>query len=411
MLMRAWLAFLLAFSLSLPLSAADLFQLTVTSGGTSEQQSYSSAGDLPNYDTIQQQFTNVSDWNTSALDLTLNYRGIDLVATYAQNSTTVSFEIPELNRSWTFTGTSRTSSWDQLSDALAQQEDLVNELLRLMAKTTPNDPVAGNPSSLMDGLVTTDFNAVFLAEDPAPVSPVSSGVTSVSADTTEQAEAPNTAGIGLGYSSYEQGSSSVNTTLLPLSYTWMLDAQGDRKLTFRFPLSQVEVDGVSGYAVGLGLSYFHTMNPNWSLTPAFNYGVTASEGLGSGGALISLAVTSIYDLELSPVTLRFGNQVGQYQSQPLSVGGTTYDANLSNVAFRNGLIVQFSTDQWVANSQLEPYVIDTRYTGTELYIMQYYEFGLTFNGWLFPGSFLTLNQLSAEDGKASGTSLLFRALF
>ena len=109
--------------------------------------------------------------------------------------------------------------------------------------------------------------------------------------------------------------------------------------------------------------------------------------------------------------MRFGNQVGHYQSQPLNVGGTTYDANLSNVAFRNGIIVQFPTDQWVADSQIEPYLIDTRYTGTELYIMQYYEFGLTFNGWLFPGSFLTLNQLSAEEGKASGTSLLFRTLF
>ena len=411
MLTRIWPALLLAFFLGLPLHAADLFQLTVTSGGTSEQKSYATAGDLPDYDTIQQQFSNVSSWSTSALDLTLNYRGINLVANYAQNSTTVEFEIPDLNRSWTFSGSTRTDSWDQLSDALSQQEDLVNQLLQLMAKTTPNDPVAGNPSSLMDGLVNTDFNSVFVTTDAPPISPVSSGTATIAQDTSDANQAPNTAGVGLGYSSYKQGDSNVSTTLLPLSYTWVLDSLGDRTLTFRFPLSQVEVDGVSGYALGLGLSYAHKVNSNWSLTPALNYGVTASEGLGSGGALLSLAVTSIYDLELSPITLRFGNQVGHYQSQPLNVGGTTYDADLSNVAFRNGIIVQFPTDQWVADSQIEPYLIDTRYTGTELYIMQYYEFGLTFNGWLFPGSFLTLNQLSAEEGKASGTSLLFRTLF
>ena len=127
-------------------TAADLFQLTING----ETRSYSSVEDLPDFNTMKQQFSlSENQWNTSAIDFSLNYRGIDLKAAYPSGSNKVTFNIPSLNKNWSYEGTSRQGSWTQLTDALVQESDLVNDLLALMVQYTSNDPVAGNPSSLM----------------------------------------------------------------------------------------------------------------------------------------------------------------------------------------------------------------------------------------------------------------------
>jgi len=139
--------------------------------------------------------------------------------------------------------------------------------------------------------------------------------------------------------------------------------------------------------------------------------VTASESLGSGGALASYSLLSIYDWTPSWGAIRIGNQAGQYRSMPLSVGGTTFDAGIESTVLRNGLIFQFPTGFIREGATFDPYLLDTRYYGTELYIMQYYEVGFTLSGWVFLSSSLTFNYLVAEEDKAKGTSFLFRAQF
>ncbi|MGA0261751.1 MAG: hypothetical protein ACO3NI_16505, partial [bacterium] len=57
-------------------TAADLFQLTVNG----QTRSYSSVDELPDFNTMQQQFNVLSkdQWKTEAINFSLNYRGIDL---------------------------------------------------------------------------------------------------------------------------------------------------------------------------------------------------------------------------------------------------------------------------------------------------------------------------------------------
>ncbi|MGA0861196.1 MAG: hypothetical protein ACO3R2_16650, partial [bacterium] len=88
-------------------TAADLFQLTVNG----QTRSYSSVDELPDYDTMQQQFTSVSNWNAEALSITLNYRGIDLAANFNKDDDEVVFTIPSLNKTWSYEGASRQGSW------------------------------------------------------------------------------------------------------------------------------------------------------------------------------------------------------------------------------------------------------------------------------------------------------------
>ncbi len=419
--------------------AADLFQLTVNG----ETRSYSSVDELPDYNTMQQQFTSVSNWNADALSIELNYRGIDLTANFSANDDEVVFIIPSLNKTWSYEGTSRQGSWTQLTDALVQESDLVNDLLGLMVLYTPNDPVAGNPSSLVDNFVQLDFSAVLLdlplgfpkgggtanvvepeqtpntdggmGEDSSSVSTGSLEVTESDEEFGEESssvgERENIIGIGLGYSSYDQGGSKVNTTTIPFSYSWNFEGESKPSLTLRLPISQIDVDGNAGIAAGFGLNYRQFVYPNWQLSPSLNYGVTASEALGSGGALASYSILSIYDWTASWGAIRIGNQAGQYRSMPLSVGGTTFDAGIESTVLRNGLIFQFPTSFIREGATFDPYLLDTRYYGTELYIMQYYEMGFTLSGWVFLSSSLTFNYLVAEEDKAKGTSFLFRAQF
>ena len=371
MRLKLFSAILLLFWYTGSALAAGLFQLTVNG----ETRGYSSVDELPDYNTMQQQFTSVSNWNADALSIELNYRGIDLTANFSANDDEVVFIIPSLNKTWSYEGTSRQGSWTQLTDGLVQESDLVNDLLGLMVLYTPNDPVAGNPSSLMDNFVRLDFSAVLLdlplgfpkgggtanvvepeqtpnadggmGEESSSVSAGSLEVTESDEEFGEESssvrERENIIGIGLGYSSYDQGGSKVNTTTIPFSYSWNFGGESKPSLTLRLPISQIDVDGNAGIAAGFGLNYRQFVSPNWQLSPSLNYGVTASETLGSGGALASYSILSIYDWTASWGAIRIGNQAGQYRSMPLSVGGTTFDAGIESTVLRNGIIFQFLT--------------------------------------------------------------------
>ena len=428
-------------------SGADLFQLTITEGGVTKTMSYSSVDELPDYNTMKNQFSGI-DFDNGQIDFLLNYRGIELKAAYPNAASDpggnkVTFNIPSLNKNWSYEGASRQGSWTQLTDALVQESDLVSDLLGLMALYTPNDPVAGNPSSLMDNFVRLDFSPVLVdlplsppmgggmgnvvepeqtpnaddgtGEESSSVSAGSPEVTESDEESGEESslvgERENIIGIGLGFSSYDQGGSKVNTTTIPFSYSWNFEGESKPSLTLRLPISQIDVDGNAGIAAGFGLNYRQLVSPNWQLSPSLNYGVTASEALGSGGALASYSILSIYDWTASWGAIRIGNQAGQYRSMPLSVGGTTFDAGIESTVLRNGLIFQFPTGFIREGATFDPYLLDTRYYGTELYIMQYYEMGFTLSGWVFLSSSLTFNYLVAEEDKAKGTSFLFRAQF
>ena len=56
-------------------------------------------------------------------------------------------------------------------------------------------------------------------------------------------ERENIIGIGLGFSSYDQGGSTVNTITIPFSYSWNFGGESKPSLTLRLPISQIDVDG------------------------------------------------------------------------------------------------------------------------------------------------------------------------
>ena len=146
----------------------------------------------------------------------------------------------------------------------------MNDLLGLMVLYTPNDPIAGNPSSLMDNFVRLDFSAVLvdlplgtpvgggmgnvveseqtpnddggMEEEPSSVSSASLEITESDQESGEKSlseveERENKIGIGLGFGSYDQGGSKVSTTTIPISYSWNFEGESKPSLTLRLPVS------------------------------------------------------------------------------------------------------------------------------------------------------------------------------
>ena len=77
MRLKLFSAILLLFWYTGSALAADLFQLTVNG----ETRSYSSVDELPDYNTMKNQFSGI-DFDNGQIDFLLNYRGIELKAAY-----------------------------------------------------------------------------------------------------------------------------------------------------------------------------------------------------------------------------------------------------------------------------------------------------------------------------------------
>ena len=162
---------------------------------------------------------------------------------------------------------------------------------------TPNDPVAGNPSSLMGNLVHLDFSSVLVnlplgnalqgrtTEVEAGPMADTEGITVDKSDfsvssaspkvagseeneesSTETSERQNKIGIVLGFGSCDQGDSKVNTTTTLFSYSWNFEGESKPSLPLRLPISQLDVDGNTGITFGLGLNYCQNLTPNWQIS-------------------------------------------------------------------------------------------------------------------------------------------------
>ena len=113
----------------------------------------------------------------------------------------------------------------------------------------------------------------------------------------------------------------------------------------------------------------------WALAPGVNYAVAGSRELGSVAQIASASLTSSYELPVGSTVIGMGNMVGYYETLKFSVGDYSFDPEITNTVYRNGLMWSVPLGGRVA---AEFSYINTQFTGTELYINAYNEFGLTF---------------------------------
>ncbi len=350
--------------------SAAIFDLTVESGGQTFQESYDKAEDLINgidESYIRERITGYTD--TSAVSAQLNFRGVPISLTFQTNSTQLTLNIPSIGVQEVFTGATRDDSADQLEDWFKKNGGAaLTQLTQELVASTPNDPIAGNPNSLMSYLVHTDYGN--------GLSPHVSTPETVMGSSTDVTNA-NLIGIGARFGAYRQGDMDSQHLSIPLSYTFRMD-DSDNTLNIRMPLVMTEVDGARAYNVGLGLGFGWRLTDRWAITPAINYAAVASADLGSVSQIVSSSITSAYQFKIGKSTLNIGNMLGHYKTLKFSSNDYSFDPDLANTVTRNGLMWSIPTPELWKKTTLQLFITDTRFFGSELYIDQYNEIGFSF---------------------------------
>lgn len=296
-----------------------------------------------------------------------NYRGVDMsfsFPTFAGNE--IQLIIASLGISQPFNGASRDASAQQLYDYL-KSSTFLTQLSQSLAQTSPTDPIAGNPNSLMSTLVAADFEQSFTADFSNIGSPETDIATGTSADKLTQV------GLGLEYGRMTQGGSQVSNVTIPLSYSIRNDLDPRRQLLLRMPISIVDVEGAKAYHLGFGASYRFPMSQRWTLVPSVNYAFTAAKDLGSTAQMATAGLTSTYYWRKPGYDVGIGNMLGYVTTMPFSYGGYNYDPNISNTVLRNGVMWSLPTVISGRKLHFETSLVDTRFFGSKLYADNYQE--------------------------------------
>jgi len=165
MTLRNYAAILIAFAFAyfsiMPAHARDAFLISVEANAAVNQgsDSFEKIEDLANalgnsgLQAIVPEYGPDSDM-TAELDL----RGVEASASYPGGSAVLTFAAPSCGVSETFSGTDRDASEDLFTEYLkGNGSDSLQRLLQCLAAGSPIDPVAGNPTSLMNLMGAADF--------------------------------------------------------------------------------------------------------------------------------------------------------------------------------------------------------------------------------------------------------------
>jgi hypothetical protein len=305
--------------------------------------------------------------DTSAANLNANFRGLPVSFSYAANSTTLVMSVPAIGLNQSFTGATRADSQNLLTDWFKSSgQGAIEQFMKKLAAVSPVDPVAGNPNSAMSQSVTNSFNngvsGVF-EQTPSNVSTVRSNAISLAAS----------------YLSTSQAGLDTQRYSLPIGYSFIFSDNPAKKINIMLPIGLSDTQGAKAVDIGLGVSMNFPVLENWVITPAYLYGVSASVDLGSVGQIETGSVTSAFKLDTANGYAIMGNMVGYSQTTTrLYSGAYAFNPGIKNTVYKNGLIYGFNTDSFIPHSSWEVFATNTLFTGTELYLKTYNEYGFSY---------------------------------
>lgn len=361
MFVRARCSLLCLLCLSL-FAHADVFEINAASAGVSEVRRYQSvdsalaaitdsglAGLLPAYT------------GREIAQIDLDFRGVDIALAFPEeDSTRLTLQIPSIGIDEAFEGFSRDDSQSALRDFVKKNARLLARLQRELVRSSPVDPVAGNPNSMMSRGVAEDFGSGLVSA--GELGGISSG------------ESGGLVGIAPAYTRLV--AKSVNNPRnmdsglfsLPLSYTRFFSTPG-RLLTVSMPVSQSSIEGAKAYDAGLTASFRNPVSSAWYLTATGGMRATKSTDMGSGVAMSNVALTSSYVIPTEGFGVTIGNMVGYYSTLKVKINDVAYNPDVNNTVFRNGVLVEQPLSlTWNGDPlSIEYSLVDTRYTGTALF--------------------------------------------
>jgi hypothetical protein len=309
----------------------------------------------------------------SAATASVSLRGVPATLSYAANSPVLRLQIPSIGIDRSFNGATRDQSQDLAVEWLRGGGGAeLTRFLKEAVATTPVDPVAGNPNSLMSQMGASDFNVA-----------TGGGFT---AGGRSDVAGGGRFDLGARFGRYTADGFDTNVYTLPLGYSYGLN--NGMRLIIDAPLTLLSTSGAQSYSgsVGVGLRIPISVNLpeslSWALIPMMRAGGVGSVELGAVGGLWSASLTSALDWRAREgTTFTLANMASRLETMSVTISdfGISYD--LTNYMFRNGLIATQRLGE-LAGRQVSGslFAVDTRFTGDDLYVKAYQEYGgyLTF---------------------------------
>lgn len=353
--------------LMVPSAKAGVFSIEVSSEGETYTESYDTVSELvDDLDLSEVNDVIPAYTDTSAITTVINFRGLPVTLSAAADSSDITMTVDAIRVTTTFSGSDRDDSMDQLEAWFeGEGDDALTRLLQELAASTPSDPVAGNPTSLVSRNVGTDFD---YATD--------TGMGAIELNAPQKSLNGNMVSVFARYSNYSSDGIESREYSLPLAYSIRFDDSADQ-LTIRVPVAYVVYDGSVVYNAGLGIGYGKQITPVWRLTPSVGYSLVGSEDMGSLAQVVSTSLVSSYLIDVEQYRISIGNMLGYYSTLPTSAGDVSQDPDIRNTVLRNGVSLNIPTPQLSQDTSVELFLTDTRYFGSDLYIDQYNEIGFS----------------------------------
>ncbi len=363
-----------ALALGTAAAAAPLFSFTATVDGITTSRAFTGAesalralesGDLQN------QFSGYTD--ASAVDATLNYRGLPMQFSFPDASNTLHLVIPDLGIDQTFTGASRDAAINQMVDYMQQGTGTLSLVQKSLAARSPVEPLAGNPGSLMSLMVNEAF-----ADDAFDERMIVGKGYSTGTDARLRPDASKS--FGLNRTLFDANGIKGTTWTAPFNLT--LKPSSTTVVKFNLPLRITDVDGATTLSGAARMAVQVRVKPHWLLTPSIGWGATVSTDMGSVGHVVNAALTSRYEVPMGGnYRLVLGNMVGYAKTLGMTVGDYDFDPHLSNPYTKNGVQLESRTLRafgYSATGRVS-YAL-TNFFGDDLYLDSVHEFGLGFGG-------------------------------
>ena len=388
----------LAFLLNIlsPVVADDLFSVSISVDGDMDSFGFSNVENV--FDQIQEDelmeaFPGYTE--RSMARATIDFRGLEMRADFVDHTSELVFRVPSLDIEEMFAGEDRDASLEMLEAFLEDEgEDILNRIQAALIATSPVDPIAGNPSSLMGTMVSGQYRAGF--EDQT------TNLDEAAAPATEgEPRLDNLLLLGARFGRFTAAEKASSVLTLPLGYSFRLQegGRGLRAVDISVPITYADIEGGKSGAVSLGIGMNYGMNEHWSLSPAAGAGLVGSIDLGSAGGVGSISLTSAYTIPREGWSLNIGNMVGYYETLAIQVGDYDFDPGVSNTVLRNGLMVSIPITGEGRKLITEVWATNTRFFGSDLYSEYYDEFGVSFG-------FTKSGERSIENRLRAGISYL-----
>lgn len=308
--------------------------------------------------------------DNSALVLRMDLRGMPATLSSPRNGTDILLRVGrngEITR--LFTGATRAEATERFDRFLTGREDPagMRRIIKDWVATSPVDPVAGNPASLLGRSVAADLDlATRLPGDDGGMAPRAAGWHG---------------SAGLGFDEHSIRDFDTRGFNLPLGLSYAFGEDGPEAF-LQAPLSLSETKGAHTYALslaaGVRLPVVTTPDLRWAVTPSLRLGAGGSERVGGGGLMASGALGSDLRLAVGPFTLGLGNSIGRAQIEPMKIDDIELPYHVRSWAFRNSVSLSRPVGQ-VGGLPLGLGVsfTDTRLAGDRMAVPSWQEYGIT----------------------------------